>query len=112
MIKRPQRPDKKIAGYWYADTPQARHYPKPFENTEPWPGQVAFLRALERKEAKANKTQYRGFSRCRICQMINGSSEYETRTWKWPVGLRHYIIAHNVRPSQEFVDYVLGVDRG
>ena len=98
--------DRRIEGYWYSKfTPQ---YPMPVARAEPWEGQAEFLVKLAKKEARAGKTQYRGMSTCRCCKQFNGSSEYHTDKWAWPSGLRHYIEEHNVKPSDDFIKFVMG----
>ena len=51
--------------------------------------------------------QYRGFSRCRICDERNGSKEYYSDEFRWPEGYGHYVAEHGVKPPQEFIDYLL-----
>ncbi len=53
--------------------------------------------------------QYRGLSRCRLCGQHNGSKELTDRTYYWPEGLSHYVLAHHVRLPQEFVGHVLSI---
>jgi hypothetical protein len=96
----------RIEGYWYSrHTPQ---FPKPVPNDQPWEGQAEFLKALSKKEVGGPQHRFKGFSLCRICECINGSTEYESGEWSWPSGLRHYVEVHNVKPSDEFIEWVLG----
>lgn len=48
-----------------------------------------------------------GYSQCRICGIINGSSDIYDDIFEWPEGLSHYVLEHNVGLPKEFVDYVL-----
>lgn len=78
----------------------------PVENAEPWVGQSEFLAKLNLVEEMAKRTAYRGLSLCRCCRAINGSVTYEHGGWEWPSGFRHYVDAHNVRPTDEFIEFV------
>lgn len=51
--------------------------------------------------------RYRGYSNCRICEKLNGTTCHGDGTWQWPEGFLHYIIDHGVKPPQEFIDYCL-----
>jgi hypothetical protein len=51
---------------------------------------------------------YRGSSTCRICGIRNGYREFNIAGWQWPSGFRHYIEAHNVRPSLAFQEFIIG----
>lgn len=87
-------------GFWGLDN-------RPVPNAEPWPGQREFLDALWKVEQVAKMVSYRGWSNCLVCGCANGSMEFSTDRAVWPSGFKHYIDDHNVRPSQEFIDYVL-----
>ena len=81
--------------------------PMPIANDLPWDGQETFLKAFWKKERGASVLQAKGFSLCRVCRCINGSEEYHRDDWEWPSGLRHYVEEHNVKPSEEFIAWVL-----
>lgn len=51
--------------------------------------------------------EYHGYSKCRLCGCRNGCKEFIIDEFMWPEGFRHYIQAHNVRPTQEFIDFIL-----
>ena len=53
------------------------------------------------------KKSWMGCSNCRICGCMNGSRCLTDREWVWPEGFVHYLEKHNVKPPQEFVNYVL-----
>jgi hypothetical protein len=95
-------------GFWRSShTPLGREaLPWPQPDNSSWPGRKDFLAKLSQIEEVASKVEYRGFSGCRLCKCINGSSEYQTRAWSWPSGYRHYIEEHNVRPSLAFEEWV------
>ena len=101
-------PAKYIEGYWFNPNSPAvtKQYPIPQAREQPAHDQEAFLTALKKLESKARQDFYKGFSTCRICGKMNGSSEFTASEWSWPQGYRHYIEAHNVRPSHEFHSFV------
>jgi hypothetical protein len=92
-------------GFWW--TGDGSLLPKPTPSDKPWEGKKKFLDALYKAEKKAKVTHYKGFSDCRICNRSNGRSEFTYQDWTWPVGLRHYIAHHNVRPSLAFQEFIL-----
>jgi len=98
--------DFKPAGHWWSK--YEPHFPKPVPQDKPWDGQAEFVAALERKQARAAKEQFKGFSICRVCDKINGTTSFRSGGWEWPSGLIHYIVEHNVRPAEEdFIAWVL-----
>jgi hypothetical protein len=60
-----------------------------------------------------NESFYLGYSKCRICDENNGSSEFELTIksnndiWVWPQGLVHYYKTHSVIPSRAFYDMIM-----
>lgn len=103
MSKKPNR-----EGFWRSSqNSEDRELPMPAEG-KVWRGQAEFLDALEKLEAKANVAHYRGWSTCRLCKCVNGSTEFSARGWVWPEGYRHYVEVHNVRPSLAFQEMVIG----
>jgi hypothetical protein len=48
---------------------------------------------------------YKGFSLCRICQVMLGSCELTDGRWAWPEKLEHYVEAHDVQLPPEFVAF-------
>lgn len=106
-------------GFWETSEPGSC-LPTPIPREKPWKGQQEFLSALDNMEMQIgsghaaqiaerplHKT-YRGWSECRICGKKNGSGKYSFYGWEWPNGFRHYVEAHNVRPSLAFQEFVLG----
>lgn len=96
----------KREGFWKSATEPDLLNPLPHD--EPWEGQKKFTTALELVEFdhETSQVRYRGFSRCRICGCSNGTISYRRGEWEWPNGFLHYINAHNVRPTQEFIDFI------
>lgn len=104
------RKEPRLEGFWHSEGEP--WFPKPEAHTDEMPRKSLFLDMLSKAEAKSKEdgqTQhYRGFSRCRICGIINGSTEHRTKGWKWPEGYRHYLDVHNVRPSLAFQMAIMG----
>lgn len=48
-----------------------------------------------------------GYSPCRLCEKAtNGNLDLTDGTYLWPEGLAHYVLDHDVRLPQEFVEHV------
>lgn len=107
----------KIEGYWWSERepqfPKPEHSNIPFENKDKVIEKLKDLQINRLKEFQGNRrvsiTHFKGFSICRCCKQSNGSGEYSHKNWKWPEGLLHYIEAHNVRPSDDFLKEVLNM---
>lgn len=103
-----------IEGYWFplnpCDNDYNIGYPKPIVTDTPVCQR--FLDKLKLITNSAKKNDYFGWSKCRICKCVNGGSEYRLtsngKTFRYPSGLLHYYEAHNVQPSKEFYDFVMG----
>ncbi len=51
---------------------------------------------------------YKGFSRCRLCGIMNGSRDFTDGKYLWPEGGIHITLEnHKIRPPQDFIDHVL-----
>jgi len=87
-------------GFWSPDN-------VPNTNEEKWDGQDEFLKQLQKKERRALKTTYRGWSNCRVCNRMNGSCEFSLEDVVWPSGFRHYVDDHNHKPTQRFIDFIM-----
>lgn len=87
-------------GFWKSS--EEPDLPMPVARDDPHPSKDRLLKALLEVESGAKCVAYRGFSRCRICNRINGGEEYTALGFTWPSGLSHYIKEHNVRVSMQF----------
>lgn len=102
-----------VEGYWHESFRPDSPYPMPVSDPlfDQWVERQSFLDALSRVESQlATVTQYRGWSNCRLCDCHNGSREFSFLNWKWPIGFRHYIEEHRVRPTQAFQDFIRACD--
>lgn len=114
-------------GFWHNKIEINDGLPIPVANEKPWKSQDLFLKALTLIESELlrvhainidnynnhrplieeNVISYRGFSFCRICEKTNCSREFLIDDWRWPEGFRHYIEQHSVKPSGEFISFIL-----
>lgn len=100
-------------GFWNTHKDDYPELPLPLAREKPWKGRRDFLALLSGVENLIKGHQlgrinrYRGFSSCRCCGKANGSQEYTYNGFQWPEGFRHYIEEHNVKPPQDFIDFIL-----
>lgn len=97
----------KIEGYWWSK--QEPEYPMPIKSDIPFDNKDVVVKKLVSLQAKISKRYYKGFSTCRCCGERNGTAEYSHKGWKWPEGLIHYIIEHNIEPSLQFKKEILNM---
>jgi hypothetical protein len=83
---------------------------KPKEETK-WGGQEQFINKLKKVEKyldkikKSNKLE--NPLNCKLCDKKNiATKEYKVNKVVWNEGLSHYIEIHNIKPSEEFMDYI------
>lgn len=91
-------------GFWKSDAEP--DLLMPVAQDESWKGQGAFLTLLLGVELFTKSTAFRGMSICRICKTWNGNATFELDGWEWPSGLAHYIKEHNVKPSNDFIEFI------
>lgn len=105
----------KKEGYWAMSPEQANDpYPWPIENQMSEEDVQSFLTNLGSVEAKIQRKKLKnasfraflGYSKCRCCGKLNGTQEYSYGGWVWPVGYRHYIEEHKVRPTISFILFI------
>lgn len=101
---------KMRVGFWKSSA--ACDMPTPTANPEAWAGQAEFVANLLALESRTEAVSFRGISYCRLCCRSNGNREFRHALAEWPEGLRHYIAEHNVRPPDEFIEFVNGADHG
>lgn len=83
----------------------------------PWPGEEnwkqwkqcrsRFIKRLKLLEERARSKSYKGFSKCRVCKCINGTSDMMYKNYTWPSGYRHYIEEHDECPPFNFWKFVV-----
>ena len=84
--------------------------PFPQESETKWEGQDEFVQNMKNRQNKIGLSMHtKGFSTCRICKCVNGTASYTTAKAEWPEGALHYVENHNVKPTQEFINYIMGI---
>lgn len=99
-----------VEGYWYRNSSD-KIYPMPKSCNHQVEQQ--FLKKLK-EIMKRNERKIlicKGFDYCRLCNKMNGASEYSFKkdgiTFTFPIDLLHYYEDHNVQPSDEFYDFIM-----
>lgn len=117
-VAKRKKSDGILEGYWRPNKSAIRYYEKDdiiltypdvtkLQGDRAFRGKSEFLAALSKVEGRAASVRYKGSSNCRICGIRNGSAEFSYRNAKWPEGYRHYVSAHNVKPSKEFAEFIM-----
>lgn len=94
-------------GYW--SSKQEPDFPTPVHNDKPFLDKDLIVKKIISVQSRLGQRHYKGFSKCRCCGAINGSGEYSHKGWIWPEGFLHYIIEHNIEPTEEFKKYILNI---
>jgi len=103
--KQRERPDYKYIGFWSVHDDEDKYIAPQLLVDEEWEKEHKD-KIIEYLKNGNICARYMGFSRCRFCGNINGSSDYTDGKWIWPTGLAHYVEEHNIRLPKEFVDYM------
>lgn len=100
---------KKVGFWWRSDMGHLTTYadlPKAHDFIDPTWSKAERELVIAHLESGDEAERYRGFSMCRICGCMNGSSELTDGTYLWPSGLTHYVEEHDLKPPQDFIDHV------
>lgn len=101
-----------IEGYWqdYNECGCCNHLKYPYPINSGIHVDAVFLQNLEHIKKYCKVDYYFGSSFCRLCEAGVGGSEYsfksDGKTYRFPEGIIHYYTAHNVQPSDEFMEAV------
>ena len=57
-------------------------------------------------QVNSKKRYIKGWAACSVCGERVGVIECSYKGWKWPSGLLHYVLYHNVHFSCEFEDFI------
>jgi hypothetical protein len=101
------KPDLIAIGYWSYkwDFKSILPYPSDFID-ETW--DVNELQVVAAYIAKQPAVEHwRGYSACRLCGEVLGSTCLSDGKFIFPEKFEHYLLAHKVRPPQAFIDHVL-----
>lgn len=85
-------------------------YPEPKEGTH-WAGQEQFVDRLEIIQQYVIQRnmfkQYEHKKDCRLCDKKNiTTGRFQLNRVVWEDGLKHYINVHNVKPTDDFIDFI------
>jgi len=86
-------------------------FPWPKEANIEWQNKDAFLNRLVDLQEGLESVAYESPRDCILCDKIGVSTKlYELNHRRWQDGLEHYIRVHNIKPSNEFIDFVFRVE--
>ena len=84
-----------------------RPFPYPEENKNMWSGQQQFIEQLKNKEDQLKLIDTNRIKDCLICHKKNvNKGKFIDAEFVWEDGLKHYIEVHNIKPSDEFIEFV------
>lgn len=92
-------------GYWKEHSKCTLPMPEPGE----WDEEEKALVLHHLKNVYMQERRFKGWSTCRICGCLNGSSDRHDGKYRWPSGLAHYVEEHNIVLPREFVVHILEV---
>ena len=99
---RPGDPFDWIRQFFLADLPRAQDcVDASWSSSSEQPVVLAYLKAGRVHE------RYMGWSDCRICGCMNGTTDLTDGVFVWPDGLAHYVEAHSLKPDSVFIEHVL-----
>ena len=94
-----------LVGYWLG--PSAPGWPDVRDFVDPSWDNAERRAVLDWLRAGESFLHMWGYSRCRFCDILNGTRELTDGVYVWPEGLAHYIFAHEVRLPRPVVDRAL-----
>jgi hypothetical protein len=82
-------------------------FPYPQGNIKKWSGQDQFLEQLSNKEKNIKLLETNRNKNCLLCNKKNiNKGKYNDAEFIWEDGLKHYIEIHNIKPTDEFIEFV------
>ena len=82
-------------------------FPYPEEHTKKWSGQDQFLEQLINKEKNIKLLKTNRNTNCLLCDKKNiNKGRYNDSEFIWEDGLKHYIETHNIKPTDEFIEFI------
>jgi len=82
-------------------------FPYPEENIKKWSGQDQFLEQLINKEKNIKLSETNRNKNCLLCNKKNiNKGRYYDSEFVWEDGLKHYIEIHNIKPTDEFIEFI------
>lgn len=93
-------------GFWRASLYSNEPLPFPTEMcVDSWQGQQKDLVVSYIKDTPISDS-YFGYSKCRICDEQLGASDKSDGVFIFPEKYEHYLIKHNIKPPQEFINHI------
>lgn len=101
LAQHPDQPRRKhkVLGYWSEDVNPCDYVDESWDEEQ----RNAVILYLDSYDSLY---WWRGSSRCRFCDIRNGSRCQSDGTYVWPSGFSHYLLEHGVKPPQEFILHV------
>jgi hypothetical protein len=98
-------------GYWRTKRDSLSNFPFPDENSSDVVYDEEYIKTVKDVLDKNSEIiQYRGYSNCRICNKLNGSSEYcinyKNETFCIPQGYFHYLTEHCVKMDDTLMEII------
>ena len=82
-------------------------FPFPKENIKKWSGQDQFLEQLKNKEKNYKLNESNRNKNCLLCNKKNiNNGKYNDNEFIWEDGLKHYIEIHNIKPTDDFIEFI------
>lgn len=97
----------KAIGYWCRNINEKSNLPYPSEFIDENWDKDELLKVAEYIQCCEPIEYWRGFSTCRLCGECLGTTCLSDGTYIFPEKFEHYLLEHNVKPPQEFIDHVL-----
>lgn len=94
----------KEIGYWRQKEDSNEDLSWPTEGKLPMETKQKIVEYLMKGKQHA---AWKGFSRCRICSKLNGTTCLTDGEFVYPEGYAHYIIDHNIMPDLDLLAKVL-----
>jgi hypothetical protein len=82
-------------------------FPFPEEKHKKWAGQEQFLEQLKNKEKNIKLVKFNRNKNCLLCNKKNiNNGKFIDAEFIWEDGLKHYIEIHNIKPTDEFIEFI------
>ena len=88
-----------------------KKFPIPEENKKKWLYSEEFINKLKILENILKKSgkylKFENEKKCLLCNKSIGYGTYKLNKYIWEDNLTHYIEVHNIKPPEEFIDFIL-----
>ena len=87
-----------------------KHFPIATEGKK-WLYSDEFIKKIKILESVLKKSdkflKFENDKKCKLCDEYKSTGTYKLNKYIWEDILSHYIDKHNIRPSEEFIDFIL-----